>query len=82
MDSFIDRDIEHIRTAIFHSLDDQLNPILTSSYWRQRVSTVMRLHHLSKAQLIQADAILAIIDQFDLTHHDLPIDMEPSLQAL
>jgi len=82
MDSLIDRDIAHIRAAIFYSLDDQSNPILTSSYWRQRIGTLMRQHHLSKAQLIQADAILAIVDQFELTHHDLPLDIESSISML
>jgi hypothetical protein len=78
MDSLIDRDIEHIRASIFQSLDETpANPLLTSPYWRRRVCTLMRVHHLSRAQLAQADAILAIIDQFDLTHRALLPELEP-----
>jgi hypothetical protein len=80
LDSLIDRDIEHIRASILWSFDEATaNPLLTSPYWRRRIGTLMRLHHLSKAQLAQADAILAIIDQFDLAQHVLPLEREPSL---
>jgi hypothetical protein len=69
MDRLLDRDIDHIRAAILWALDDAIaNPLLTAPYWRRRIGTLMRLHHLSKAQLIQVDAILAIIDQLDLMH--------------
>jgi hypothetical protein len=79
MDSLVDRDIEHIRAATLQSLDAaHANPFLTSSYWRRRIGALMRLHHLSKAQLVQVDAILAIIDQFDLALMFLPPELESS----
>jgi hypothetical protein len=64
MDSVIDRDIEHIRASILHSLDEAPHrSALTLPYWRRRLCGVMNLHHLSRAQLAQTHAILAILDR-------------------
>ncbi len=73
IDILLDRDIEHIRASIRWSLDEATaNPLLTAPYWRRRIGTLMRIHHLSKAQLVEVDAILAIIDQFDPAYQALP----------
>jgi hypothetical protein len=80
LDSLLDRDIDHIRASILWSLDEATaNPLLTAPYCRRRIGKLMRLHHLSKPQLVQVDAILAIIDQFDLAHQVLLPEADPSL---
>jgi hypothetical protein len=62
----IDKDIEHVRAAMLQSLNGiHVNAILTPSYWRRRLNEMMRLHHLSRAQLERVDGLLRILDQID-----------------
>ena len=70
MSTLLDMDIEHVRAAVLQSCNENYaNPLLTPPYWRRRLAEIMRLNHLSKAQLSQVDALLAILDRFDSEHH-------------
>ena len=70
MPTLLDMDIEHVRAAVLQSCNENYaNPLLTPPYWRRRLAEMMRLNHLSKAQLNQVDALLAILDRFDSEHH-------------
>ena len=70
MPTLLDTDIEHVRAAVLQSCNENYaNPLLTPPYWRRRLAEIMRLNHLSKAQLSQVDALLAILDRFDSEHH-------------
>jgi hypothetical protein len=65
----IDIDIEHVRTAMLQSLNGiHVNAVLTSNYWRRRLNEIMRLHHLSRAQLEKVDGLLTILDHLDVGH--------------
>jgi hypothetical protein len=69
MPTLLDTDIEHIRAAVLQSCNEHYtNALLTPPYWRRRLVEIMRLNHLSKAQLNQVDALLAILDRFDSVH--------------
>jgi hypothetical protein len=62
--TLIDKDIEHVRTAMLQSLNGiHVNAVLTSAYWRRRLNEMLRLHHLSRAQLDRVDALLTILDR-------------------
>jgi hypothetical protein len=70
--TIVDADIAHIRSAMRQSLEGSHdNLVLTSPYWRRRLHQLMHENHLSKAQFSAVDALLAIIDRFDLTRRRL-----------
>lgn len=73
MPTLLDTDIEHIRAAVLQSCNENYaNPLLTPPYWRRRLVEIMRSNHLSKAQLNQVDALLAILDRLG-SEHDLSV---------
>jgi hypothetical protein len=62
--AIIDADIRHVRAAMLQSLGVRFDhPTLTVEYWRRRLNQLMRAHHLSRAQLRQVDALIAILDR-------------------
>jgi hypothetical protein len=63
----IDKDIEHVRAAMLQSLNgNYANAVLTPAYWRRRLNEMMRVQHLSRAQLERVDGLLAILGPVDL----------------
>jgi hypothetical protein len=66
MHALIDKELAHIEAIIRHSLAEiELNPFLTSDYWRKRLSDILDCIERSPSLLRRADALIVALDQFD-----------------
>jgi hypothetical protein len=62
----IDEELDHIEAVLRTWLPElEINPVLGSAYWRQRVCSLMRESHLSPKQLQRADSLLITLERFD-----------------
>jgi hypothetical protein len=66
MHALIDDELAHIEAIIQHSLSEiEINPFLTSHYWRRRLAELLDCIERSPSQLRRADALIVVLDQFD-----------------
>jgi len=66
MHALINQELAHIEAIIQHSLSEiELNPFLTSSYWRKRLFDILDCIERSPSLLRRADALIVTLDQFD-----------------
>jgi hypothetical protein len=65
MDVGIDQELNHIEAVFRYWLPEiEVNPVLGPAYWRQRVCSLMREHHLSPKQLQRADSLMNTVERF------------------
>jgi capsule polysaccharide export protein KpsC/LpsZ len=63
----LEKDIAHVQLLLPISLAvDVEGQYLDSAYWRRRLYQILRQDHLSKSNLQCVDALLAVLDQFDM----------------
>jgi hypothetical protein len=66
MHALVDEELAHIEAIIQHSLSEiEINPFLTSPYWRRRVADLLDCIERSPSQLRRADALIVALDRFD-----------------
>jgi hypothetical protein len=66
MHALVDEELAHIEAIIQHSLSEiEINPFLTSPYWRRRLAGLLDCIERSPSQLRRADALIVALDQFD-----------------
>ncbi|MBW9105690.1 hypothetical protein [Paraburkholderia phenoliruptrix] len=81
--ALIDGDITHIARAMRLSLQGDLaGPILSPTYWRERLYKLLDLGNLTHPQLCAVDSLLLQLDQFE-AEPPLPWDeLAPATAAL
>jgi len=64
--AFVDEELAHIEAIIQHSLSEiEINPFLTSPYWRRRLADLLDCIERAPSQLRRADALIVALDRFD-----------------
>ena len=71
--TFVEQEIAHILRVMPLSLSgDFEEPVMGVEYWRKRLHTLLKHHHLTHVQLATVDTLLRQLDGFEALGRWLP----------